>query len=447
MTPCPSARLAAACLCLFVASCQRSGLVLPEPGPEPDTEPPSDSDHPDPDTEQLPDNDHEPWDTPALCAVHIHCEQTIPDEPKVPCQLRVASADEAVLYEGWAGIEIRGRSSSGFPKHQYAVELWEGPEGGERPTDLYGMGREADWILNGNYADRALFRNKLGYDLFRAFDNPGEWAAESVLCELELNGAWQGVFTLGERPERDDDRIDVANARDGSSWVLKNDDSDGFMAASGFYAYWQLVHPPEAETSPEALAAIRADVGAFQAAVANADVDPEALWAVVDLDSAVDFVILHELSRNNDAYYLSVHMWKDAEGPIHFSPWDLDLAFGGYPIHSCGWDAWVSYRSSAIQAFARSTSFTDRLASRWRELRGGPLADDEVLARMDRYTAVMGASLERNFEVWPIDEIDFCWSGDCYLCPIESAQAEQAHIRDWTLAHMAWMDEHIEAYR
>ena len=413
-----------------------------------DSEPPRDSDQTDsdpPDTELLPDNDAQPWDTPPLCSVTISCAQTIPDEPKVPCQLRVATAAEVVLYEGWAGLEDRGRSSAGFPKHQYAVELWHDAARDEVQADFYGMGDESDWILNGNYADRALFRNKLGYDLYNAFENQGEWAAESVLCELVLDGDWLGIFTLGERAKRDSERIPVSDATDGSSWIVKNDDSDGFMSSTGFYAYWQLVWPNDAEASAAARTAVTADIRAFQAAIAGAN--PDAIWDLVDLDSAVDFVITHELSRNNDAYYLSVHMWKDADGLIHFTPWDLDLAFGGYPIHSCGWDAWVSYRSSAIAAFASSPIFQARLSERWHSLREGPLATDEVLARMDRYTEVMGPALARNFEVWPIVEIEFCWDGHCYLCPCDSVEGEQQYVREWTAAHLDWMDANIDAYQ
>ncbi len=400
----------------------------------------------DTDTEDLPNNDAEPWDTPELCHVSLECSQTIPDEPKVPCQLVVETNTGRVLYEGWAGAEERGRSSNAFAKHQYAIELWYDETGRDVvEVDFWTMGSESDWILNGNYADRALFRNKLGYDLFNAFDNEGEWASESVLCDLRLDGEWLGVFTWGERAKRDSERIPVGNVDDGTSWIVKNDDSSGFMSSSGFYAYWQLVWPRQDEVSADAKAAVTAEIQGFQAAVAGAD--PEAIWLLVDLDSAVDFVITHELSRNNDAYFLSVYMWKDSEGLIHFTPWDLDLAFGGYPISSCGWDAWVSYRSTAITAFAESATFRDRLAQRWHELREGPMATDEVLARMDRYTEVMGDALYGNFEVWPITEIDFCWSGDCYLCPVDSVDYEQEYVREWATEHLAWMDANIESYQ
>ncbi|MFH1468768.1 MAG: CotH kinase family protein [Pseudomonadota bacterium] len=434
------------CLSLLLVSCSHPNLASPE-GPH--DSPGGDSSAPDTQAdsgvEHIPGSDAELWDTPPLCHVTLDCAQDIPDATKVPCQLGVQSGAGATLYAGWAGAEIRGRSSSSFPKHQYNLELWADEAGAEAvAADFWGMGGDPDWVLNGNYADRALFRNKLGYDLYRDFGGDG-WAAESVLCDLTLNGTWLGIYTLGERAKRDDDRIDISDRTDGASFIVKNDDGGlGFADASYFHGQWLMVWPHQAEAGAEATAAVSARLAELHAALAGTD--PEAIWSVVDLDSAVDWVILEELSRNNDAYFLSVYLWQDAGGLIHFAPWDLDLAFGGYPITACGWDGWVRYRAAAVYAFASSPTFMARLEARWAELRQGVLADEQVLARMDRYREVMGDELARNFEVWPFEDIEFCWGGDCWLCPSESWEAEQDLVREWTIEHLSWMDSNIAAY-
>jgi hypothetical protein len=102
--------LTIAALPLLSTACSRPSVVdlPPEDSPPGDSAPgdsrPSDIQPWDPDTEDLPGNDAAPWDTPALCSASIACEQTIPDEPKVPCELRLTSASGLVLYEGWAGF-------------------------------------------------------------------------------------------------------------------------------------------------------------------------------------------------------------------------------------------------------------------------------------------------------------------------------------------------------
>ncbi len=433
-------------LLLLLSGCNIGYLVSLEeqaPGDSQDSEKPSSP--LDTATHQLPDNEAETWSTPAMCHVIMDCEQDIPDDSKVPCELRVQSDAGQVLYEGWAGAELRGRSSTYFDKHQYSVELWSDASGKETVSvNFYGMGAESDWILNGNYVDRALFRNKLGYDLFQSFGGPERYAAESVLCDLVLDGSWLGIYTWGERAKRDDDRVAISDREDGESFMVKNDDADGFMKSTGFTGNWQLVWPQADEASSEAQAAVQAELEEFQAAVASGDED--AIWAVADLDSAVDFVILHETCRNADAYFLSVHLWKDEKGLIHFLPWDLDLAWGAYPNFSCDWDEWVSIRTPAIEAFVDSPRFKERLAERWRELRQDQLSTDQVIARMDRYVEVMGGSLEENFEVWPFEDIEFCYSDECWLCDVKSWQAEQERIRQWTTDHLEWADEHIDDY-
>ena len=119
------------------------------------------------------------------------CGQPIPDEPKIPCSIVIEDGHGELQYEGPVGVEKRGRSSQAFPKPQYGVELWVGPAE-DASANLLGMGRDSDWILNGAWIDRALFRNKLAYDLFQSFGGPERFAPESAFCELTLDDEWRG---------------------------------------------------------------------------------------------------------------------------------------------------------------------------------------------------------------------------------------------------------------
>lgn len=116
-------------------------------------------------------------------------------------------------------------------------------------ANLLGMGADGDWVLHGNYYDRSLVRNALGFDLYREM---GGYAPEGGWCELTLQGAPWGVYSLLEHIDHDDDRL-------------------GLSAHPGSMLDW------------------------------------------VDLDSAVDIVILEELMRNNDGWFLSLYAWRDAD--------------------------------------------------------------------------------------------------------------------------------------
>src|SRR5690606_32867774 len=135
-----------------------------------------------------------------LCAVALHCHR-IPDKSKAACALAISDRD-GVVYDGYAGVERRGRSSSGFPKANYSLELRQADGETEVPVDVLGMGKEADWQLDGMWADRAMVRNQLVYDLFASFDD-ARYAAEGRYCSLVLNDEYRGVYRLVERPKRD----------------------------------------------------------------------------------------------------------------------------------------------------------------------------------------------------------------------------------------------------
>jgi len=380
-----------------------------------------------------------------LCHVVLDCPSDIPDEPKLDCDLAITDDADHTWYEGRAGVERRGRSSLAAPKSQYSVEL-RNADGTENPTNLFGFGAESDWVFHGNYFDRLLVRNTLAFELFQSFGGPERYAPQTAFCDLVLDGAPRGVYSVLERIKRDDDRIDlVEDDGSGSSFVVKLDDSgwlfDNAMSNGG----WRLIYPKPEEIGAESQAGIVSFLAAWESAVmGDSPADPDnGILAYVDLDSAVDFVILEEFFKNNDAYYLSVHAWRDDGGRVHFVPWDLDLSLG-QPSYNDNEnpESWILHRPAFISVMAALPQFRPRLQERWTELRQGPLATEAVLGRIDGYQATMGAAIAENFEIWPIGSIDF-WG---YLYVVDSYAEEDARVRSWIEARLEWMDEVVGEY-
>ena len=62
-------------------------------------------------------------------------------------------------YAGRAGARIRGQSSQGWPKKQYAVEIWDEGSSDEgriwaydapdKNVSIFGLPADSDWVLNG----------------------------------------------------------------------------------------------------------------------------------------------------------------------------------------------------------------------------------------------------------------------------------------------------------
>lgn len=385
-------------------------------------------------------------DTERLCQLALTCDAPLAEDTKAPCTLRVAAQDGRVDWDGPVEAWVRGRSSSQVAKPGYGIELQD--EAGEAvPADLLGMGGESDWVIDGLYYDRLLVRDKLGYDLFRSWD-PDNRTAESALCELTLDGSYFGVHALAERVKRDDDRVDIADgSTTGESFVLTQNDEDCLYWNDTTYGCWKLVSPDDGDLTPNAQAAMLDWLAAWEAEVAAVDAGaaPEGLWAYVDMDSAVDAVLLEELYKNEDAYYTSMHLYKDEGGKAHFVPWDLDMTFGQFPYYDDygNPEVWIHFRPTLWATMAEDPRFRERLAERWAELRADSLANEALFARIDTLQAILGHAVDRNFALWPIESIDY---QDGWFYEVSSYADEDAYVRAWLETRLAWMDANVAAW-
>ena len=56
-------------------------------------------------------------------------------------------------FQGRSGMHVRGQSSSGFAKKQYAWEI-NNNEGEDKDESILGMPKESDWIIHAPYSDK-----------------------------------------------------------------------------------------------------------------------------------------------------------------------------------------------------------------------------------------------------------------------------------------------------
>lgn len=384
------------------------------------------------------------------CQVELQCGDEIDEDVKRPCGVRITDARGNAVYSESAGVELRGRSSIQYPKKNYSVEL-RTATGDENPTNLFGMGQESDWILDGSWVDRSFLRNDLVFHLFRA---TGDYAPESIYCTLQLNGDERGIYRLVERIKRDDDRLALAeDDGSGKSFLIKQDSSGTLALEIGrLESDWQLVYPNDSTATTAQIAGIQTWLGELEVALQGAEAGaPGALFSLLDVDATVDWILVEEFSKNVDAYNLSLHLARDAGGRARFLPWDLDLSFGQPTVN--GGDnrepeGWVRNRTALIRAITNSPELRQKLGPRWRELRAGPFSDAAIAGTLDALAAALTpAALERNFQIWPIEDVDFSDIYEPYtLYPVSSHAEEVGLLRAWIRARLAFMDRKIDTY-
>jgi hypothetical protein len=420
--------------------CTPSGVVL---GPDTPAETASAADTAPDVLPDAPDTGGADTGTPGMPGAPGLATLTCPSAPstvgKVTCSLDITGPDGTVQWSGPAGIGLHGRSSAGFPKPQFSVELRD-DAGADAAADLFGMGAEADWILNGMYIDRVLFRNKLGFDLYRTLTSGHDWAPRSTYVELTYQGQYAGVFQLEERVDHGPGRTPVPDDDGtGTSFIVRADETG--IPSSLQYGAWDVVYPSDAAQTPAVTAAVTARLGRMETAIAAHDATT---WNEVDLDSAVAFVLLEELVKNNDAFYLSHHLYTGEDGKIRFVPWDLDLTLG-QPDYNDNENpaSWILYRPAIIVGLGAAPGFQARMTTMWAEWRAGALADTAVDTRIAALEALLGDAPARNFAVWPIGDIQF---GGSYLYPVTSYADELSHVTTWVHARLNWMDTNVAAW-
>lgn len=400
--------------------------------------------------------DAPPADTgqPAVALLRVTAEAPVEADARVRAALDVvpdpggSGKADAVALSTPVAIEIRGKSSSTFPKPSYTLELQD-TLGRDRALPLLGMPPEADWVLHAPYADKSALRNALAYAVARRM---GRWAPRARFAELRLNGRYEGMYVAVEKPELDASRVDLPEptADDPTGGFLfklegGTDGGAGWISASG--VVYEVHDPGVGEITTGQFAALTAAVDQVEAGVLAG----EPLDVHLDVPSFVDFAVVQELTRNVDGYrrsaflqLLPAHLGgKVRAGPV----WDFDIAWGnaafcdGWNPEGLVWEAEAVCEDWAqIPAWwlvvNRTPGFQTELRCRWEELRRGVLADDAVEALLSDLAWTIREARARDdarwhtlgVEVWP----------NAYVGDTQSE--EVAYLRAWTLARAAWLD-------
>ncbi len=417
-----------------------------------------------------------PYTTSQLPIIVIKSQGSpILDEPKTKVSLRIIDngagatqliTDPAKGYEGFAAMEIRGRSSQRHSKLSYGLELLD--SAGQKPKEakLLGLPKEKDFVLTANHSDKSLLRNYMAYSLYSEM---GHYAPRTRFVDVVIDGEYRGVYLLSEKIKRGKDRVDIArldkddNAGDSltGGYIIKTDWNQGANNGGWSSKYYPIrgeelqefkFHYPEADDiTPPQKQYIQLYVDSFEVAIDSGWTDTLTGYAhYIDVASFVDVMLMVELGKNVDGYWLSSYYTKDKKGKLMAGPiWDYDLAFGNFEHYQgfspAGWH-WETYgkTSTHIPRFwhylAQEPSFQKQMACRWVELRKTVLTLPHIYALIDGAVAQIDDAQQENFGLWHILG-DYIWPN---AKPYEENYVgEVVRLKDWFLLRITWMDAHL----
>lgn len=408
--------------------------------------------------------------------------QTIEDEEKITADLQVLyngpgemnfMTDEPTDYDGLIGIEIRGATSSGYPQKPYGIET-RNLDGTNNNVSLLDMPVENDWVLLSNFNDRSFIRNTLAQHLY---EKMGNYAPRSALCEVQLNGDYQGVYVFGEKIKRDAGRVDIATLNPEEN--TGDDLTGGYILQLNYHnpenswelGYTSLNHPdfdvhlryeyPKVdEITDDQKTYIAAFVDSMETAIYADDfADLETGYReYLDVESFIDYFLLNELSRNNDGFKKSRFFYKDKfsnGGKFHAGPpWDFD--WGWKNLASCeifeseqgeGWAHLINdcptdnYSPDWYVRLLQDTTFESHLRCRYDEYREDFLNMDYIGNYVDSIGALLVNVKERHYQKWPFLGVA---TASPELEPIpETYLAELEFLKEWIELRLNWLDDNL----
>lgn len=349
-------------------------------------------------------------------------------------------------------IRGRGNSTWKWDKKPYKIKL-------DIKVGVLGMEKNRDWILLANHADKTLLRNTVAYEMARELDGL-TWTPHSYPVDLFINGEYRGVYSIGEHLEIANGRLELEeNSADTDTDYLieiggmaPTGDVNGvhyFHTGSLLVRFATFKSPDFEAITDEQKTYIR---GYFRSAE-TAIVSGEGYEAYIDVDSFVDWIILHELTNNLDSCFRrSCFLIKEKGGLLKMGPvWDFDLAFGNLYKDNKYYDDWATVGEDDKDAYVKENwcnhlledpEFAERLALRWEEK--GEILVNRAMETIDRYSALLSAgSEEQNFRVWPVHGVrvgpqpSWCYREDTYEKQID-------YLKSFIISRAKWLDENVK---
>lgn len=311
---------------------------------------------------------------PRLPALMLYIDEPLAGTHRADFSARFIPAGDAPAW-----LLRGGQATGGGIKHHGNTSYWRGAK---KPFSLrfdaphHLVGRSASchlYLLNG-YVDATKLKNKFAYDLFRAGGAPDRprYAPEIDWTEVFVNGAYFGIYEMCTRVDETllGFREDPANPAAGgviykirpSNFLFVRPDPDSFeqvFPAPGKARCEQPLQDLVAFTGP-------ADPATFADGIADR----------IDLDNAIDFLILLNFAQNVDGRTTNFFLARGPESGARFFfvPWDYDHTFEKSGL-------WLTNHLFE-RLYRECPDFPARLARRWTELRQGLFADAALEARL-----------------------------------------------------------------
>lgn len=305
-----------------------------------------------------------------------------------------------------ARLRLRGSSPELGEKKQYRLNLVKNSRK-KKPLNygLLGMEEDDSWVLAGPYQDSSRMRNALACGL------AGEmlrWAPDSRLCELFIDGQYQGIYLAVEAVTPDKNRLNLSKfgLLSGSCPYIarrENPDPGDIWVETRYSPIPQkplVIKYPDQPTQRQ-LQWIQKDLEDLERVLySDRFADPEYGYCrYLDTQNFIDTLILSELAMNPQLGGDSCYCYRNLEGKLCLTVWDFNRSFNNssYPLPE---DQWIACRDGWFQRLVQDRGFVQQMEQRYLELRQGVLSEEAIFARIDEMDRTLREAADRDAQRW-----------------------------------------------
>ncbi len=221
-------------------------------------------------------------------------------------------------------IKGRGNTSWSMPKKPYRLKFSE-------KVSLLGEPADKSWVLLANYSDKTMLRNATAFYMGE-MSNIG-YTPRSHFVEVILNGSYDGTYQLCEKLKISKHRVNVGD----DGFLMEIDEKENPEENPINFRIKHIRNPiyikdPDVKPGDDSYNYAKDFMVTADSVLFSANfMDPEEGWQkYIDMDSFVDWYLVNEIAKNNDAiFFSSCYMNLARGGKVRMGPlWDFDIAFG-----------------------------------------------------------------------------------------------------------------------
>lgn len=365
-----------------------------------------------------------------LPIINIHTEGEQPINSKdnyLDASITINGIGDFPDFEGNMKIKGHGNSTWTQPKKPYKFKF-------DSKNALLGMAKGKSWILLANYIDLSAIRNELSMAFGRV--SKLDWTPHMQFAELYVNDSYRGTYQLAEQIKINKERVNISD--DGYLLEVDNpskmDDDDIFFETPRMTV---TIKDPDIDPGSSRYNYIKDYINMVEGVLYSDNFkDPNEGYAkYMDVTSFVDWYLINEIAKNNDAiFYSSCYMNIAPDGKLKMGPlWDFDLAFGNDSdndnMNPKGF--WVQ-KAVWISRLFEDPAFVAKVKTRFKYFREQL---DDLMETIDQNADQLQWSMFENNKVWTRLSQDYTSQdavGKAYDTQIST-------LKDWLNTRMDWL--------